>query len=138
MLAGVCLAASRHPVRIVGVEPVDARRYARTLAAGQPVSVPPPSTIADGLRAQGPGAVPYPIIRQRVDDLVAVGDEAITRAMKLLHGAGIAAEPTGSVALAGALEAGFTGKAAVVVSGGNGVTALSGQATRRDRNDNDR
>lgn len=121
LLAGACLAAAGSTVRIVGVEPVGARRYARSLSAGRPVSVPPPDTIADGLRGQRPGAVPYPIVRRRVDDLVSVTDEAIVYAMHLLHGAGIPAEPSGSVALAGALGSRFRGIAAVVVSGGNGV-----------------
>jgi threonine dehydratase len=121
LLAGACLAAADSAVRIVGVEPTGARRYARSVSAGRPVSVPPPDTIADGLRGQRPGAVPYPIVRRRVDDLVAVTDEAIVYAMHLLHGAGIPAEPSGSVALAAALDSRVHGTAAVVVSGGNGV-----------------
>jgi threonine dehydratase len=124
LLAGACLAAEQHvrPVRVVGVEPMAGRRYARSLAADQPVRIPPPDTIADGLRAQHPGEVPFPIIRRRVDDLIGVTDEEITHAMRLLHEAGIEAEPSGSVALAGALRHGFTGRAAVVVSGGNNHT----------------
>lgn len=124
LLAGACLAAEQHdrPVRVVGVEPAAGRRYARSLAADRPVRIPPPDTIADGLRAQHPGEVPFPIIRRRVDDLIGVTDEEITHAMRLLHGAGIEAEPSGSVALAGALRHGFPGRAAVVVSGGNNHT----------------
>lgn len=127
LLAGICLAAMHlaTPVRIVGVEPVHGRRYARSLAAARPVELPPPDTIADGLRGQRPGVVPFPIIQRRVDELIGVTDEAITAAMNLLHGAGIAAEPTGSVALAGALQFGGAGRAVAVVSGGNTPAVLS-------------
>ncbi|MFE0962688.1 threonine ammonia-lyase [Streptomyces fungicidicus] len=119
LLAGVCLAAADHPVRIVGVEPADAARYARSLAAGHPVQLPPCATVADGLRGQRPGRVPYPIIRDRVDDLIAVGDEEILAAAALLRGGGVDAEPSGAVALAGALRAGRRERAVAVVSGGN-------------------
>ncbi|MGA5039815.1 threonine ammonia-lyase [Streptomyces capoamus] len=131
LLAGICLAARsvRHPVRIVGVEPAGADRYARSLAAGRPVAVPPSATVADGLRGQRPGAVTFPIVQERVDALVEVADEAILRAMRLLHRAGVPAEPSGSVALAGALGAAgrrLRGeRVAVVVSGGNTPAALS-------------
>lgn len=127
LLAGVCLAASAlgRSVRIVGVEPMTARRYARSLAAGHPVEIPPPTTVADGLRGQRPGAIPFPIIQQRVDAMIGVTDEAIVHAMGLLHRAGVAAEPSGSVALAGALSSGCAGRAVAVVSGGNTAAAVS-------------
>ncbi|WP_094222075.1 threonine ammonia-lyase [Streptomyces diastatochromogenes] len=119
LLAGVCLAADGHPVRVVGVEPATTPRYARSLAAGHPVQLPPGTTVADGLRGQRPGAVPYPIIRDRVDDLIAVGDAEILAAAALLRRYGIDAEPSGAVALAGALRAGRRERAVAVVSGGN-------------------
>jgi threonine dehydratase len=127
LLAGTCLAATgpNRRVRVIGVEPATARRYAASLDAGHPVELAPPDTIADGLRAQRPGEVPYPIVRDRVDDLVGVTDEVIGEAMRLLHGHGVAAEPSGCVALAGALRSGIAGRIAVVVSGGNTPTALA-------------
>ncbi|MGW8698060.1 threonine ammonia-lyase [Streptomyces eurythermus] len=141
LLAGVCLAAraARRPVRIVGVEPAGADRYARSLAAGRPVAVPPSATVADGLRGQSPGTVTFPIVQERVDALVVVADEAILRAMRLLHRAGVPAEPSGSVALAGALcPAGrrLRGeRVAVVVSGGNTPAALSARLPDRPPGD---
>ncbi|MFF7128184.1 threonine/serine dehydratase [Streptomyces sp. NPDC016566] len=119
LLAGVCLAAADHPVRVVGVEPAATPRYARSLAAGHPVQLAPSTTVADGLRGQRPGSVPYPIIRDRVDDLIAVGDAEILAAAALLRRYGIDAEPSGAVALAGALRAGRRERAVAVVSGGN-------------------
>lgn len=122
LLAGVCVAASAlsRPVRVVGVEPMSARRYAVSVARGAPTELPPSMTIADGLRGQRPGAVPWPIIRHRVDDLIGVTDDAITHALGILRRAGVSAEPSGAVALAGALRRGSAGRAVVIVSGGNG------------------
>jgi threonine dehydratase len=124
LLAGVCLAAPSS-VRIVGVEPVCARRYAASFDAGAPVELPPSATVADGLRGQRPGEVPWPIIRRRVDSLVSVTDEAIVDALEVLRRNGVPAEPSGAVALAGALATGFHGKSVVIVSGGNTPEALS-------------
>ncbi|MFD5658127.1 threonine ammonia-lyase [Streptomyces hirsutus] len=124
LLAGVCLAAAGHPVRVVGVEPALAPRYARSLAEGHPVQLPPCATVADGLRGQRPGRVPYPIIRDRVDDLMAVGDAEILAAAALLHRLGVDAEPSGAVALAGALRADRRERAVAVVSGGNTPAGL--------------
>ncbi|TWV53865.1 pyridoxal-phosphate dependent enzyme [Streptomyces misionensis] len=119
LLAGLCLAAGDRPVRVVGVEPSLTPRYARSLAAGHPVRLPASTTVADGLRGQSPGAVPYPIIRDRVDDLIAVGDAEILAATALLHRLGVDAEPSGAVALAGAIRAGRRERAVAIVSGGN-------------------
>ncbi|MFI8264203.1 MULTISPECIES: threonine ammonia-lyase [unclassified Streptomyces] len=125
LLAGVCLAAYGHPVRVVGVEPAGTPRYARSLAAGHPVRLAPGDTVADGLRGQQPGAVPYPIIRDRVDDLITVSDAQVLDAAALLRRRGFEAEPSGAVALAGAIRAGRgTGLAVAVVSGGNTKAAL--------------
>ncbi|BDH05325.1 threonine ammonia-lyase [Streptomyces seoulensis] len=139
LLAGICLAAAHHPVRVVGVEPAATPRYARSLAAGRPVRLPPSTTVADGLRGQYPGAVPYPIIRDRVDDLIAVGDAEILAAAALLRRYGIDAEPSGAVAVAGALRAGRRERAVAVVSGGNTPARLrtltSTRPERLDRTD---
>ena len=125
LLAGVCLAAGDHPVRVVGVEPATTPRYGLSLAVGHPLRLPPSDTVADGLRGQQPGAVPYPIIRDRVDDLVTVSDTEILAAAALLGRCGVEAEPSGAVALAGALRAGRRrDRAVAIVSGGNTVAAL--------------
>lgn len=136
LLAGVCLAvdALDHPVRVVGVEPAHTRRYALSIAAGAPVELPPSTTIADGLRGQRPGAVPLPIVRRRVDELIGVTDDAIVQALGVLRGVGIAAEPSGAVALAGAMQSRYVGRTVAVVSGGNTPEALSaGSQAREER-----
>ncbi|NKI45260.1 threonine ammonia-lyase [Streptomyces physcomitrii] len=127
LLAGVCLAAADRPVRVVGVEPALTPRYARSLAAGHPVQLPPSGTVADGLRGQRPGHVTYPIVRDRVDDLITVGEAEILAATELLRRHGVDAEPSGAVALAGALRAGRREHAVAVVSGGNTPARLRAQ-----------
>ncbi|MET3987967.1 pyridoxal-phosphate dependent enzyme [Streptomyces sp. PvR034] len=129
LLAGVCLSAHGHRVRVVGVEPAATPRYARSLAAGRPVRLAPSETVADGLRAQQPGAVTFPVIRDRVDDLIAVSDAEILAAAAFLRRRGVEAEPSGAVALAGALRAGRgAGRAVAIVSGGNTTAALTAAA----------
>ncbi|MQS09131.1 threonine ammonia-lyase [Streptomyces alkaliphilus] len=120
LLAGICLAVRDHRVRVVGVEPVALPRYARSLDVGRPVLLPGADTVADGLRGRRPGEITYPIVRERVDSLIAVDDSEITAAMTLLHRHGVRAEPSGAVALAGALRDGARGRAVAIVSGGNG------------------
>ncbi|MEU2182033.1 threonine ammonia-lyase [Streptomyces thermolilacinus] len=136
LLAGACLAARDHPVRIVGVEPAGTPRYARSLAVGRPVRLPPCDTVADGLRAQAPGEVPFAVVRDRVDDLVAVTDAEILTATDRLRRLGVEAEPSGAVALAGALRAGrLRERAVAVVSGGNTLAALTARTDLADPTD---
>lgn len=136
LLAGTCLAARDLRVRIIGVEPATTPRYGRSLAAGRPVRLAPGDTVADGLRAQEPGTVTYPLVRDRVDDLIAVPDSAILAAARLLRSRGVEAEPSGAVALAGALRLGHEGgRVVAVVSGGNTAAALRAATTYPHRED---
>lgn len=73
--------------------------------------------------------MPYPIIRDRVDDLMTVSDAEVLAAAALLRRRGFEAEPSGAVALAGAIRAGRgTGRSVAVVSGGNTTAALTAAA----------
>ncbi|MEU7908332.1 pyridoxal-phosphate dependent enzyme [Actinoplanes sp. NPDC049118] len=125
LLAGVCLAVTGRPVRVVGVEPAGIPRYARSLAAGHPVRLAPSDTVADGLRGEQPGRFTYPIIRDHVDDLIAVSDAEIRAAASLLARYGARVEPSGAVAVAGALRAGPGNGDVAILSGGNTAAALS-------------
>jgi threo-3-hydroxy-L-aspartate ammonia-lyase len=110
-------------IRIVGVEPEAGDDVARSLAAGERVSVPVPRTIADALQATSPGELTFTIIRDLVDEVVTVSDEEIVAAMRASREhLGLVAEPSGAVGLAAVLSgrAGVEGRrAAVVLSGGN-------------------
>ncbi|MEK7750807.1 MAG: pyridoxal-phosphate dependent enzyme, partial [Acidobacteriota bacterium] len=94
-----------------------------SLGAGERREIPPPATIADGLRAQKPGAVTFPIIQRLVDDIFLVSEDQIKTAVKfLLTRMKILAEPSGAVpaaaVLAGKLPPGL-GRVGILISGGN-------------------
>lgn len=128
LLAGVCLSAHGHRVRVVGVEPAATPATpGRWRQAARPAGAE--RHRRRRLRAQQPGAVTFPVIRDRVDDLIAVSDAEILAAAAFLRRRGIEAEPSGAVALAGALRAGRgAGRAVAIVSGGNTTAALTAAA----------
>ena len=63
--------------RVVGVEPEVGDDTARSLAAGERVTVPVGRTIADGQQIDIPGERTFPVIRERVAAVVTVTDEEI-------------------------------------------------------------
>jgi threonine ammonia-lyase medium form len=103
LISGTAIAAKtlRPSIRVFGVEPEDANDTYLSLRAGSRVEIPPPETIADGLRAPQPGAITFPIIQKLVDDVVLVSDHEIQEAMKfLLTRMKIVVEPSGAVTAA--------------------------------------
>ncbi len=108
---------------IVGVEPATGDDVARSLTAGERVSIPVPRTIADGLQATSPGELTFGVIRDLVDEVVTVSDEEIAAAMRAcLDHLGLVAEPSGATALAAVLSGRLALDArriGVIVSGGN-------------------
>jgi threonine dehydratase len=106
-------------VRVIGVEPLDGNDTVLSRAAGRRVEVPLPRTICDGARVQTPGALTFPVVQRRVDDVIAVDDRRVVAAMRLLAVGGVYAEPTGALAVAGALQLGLGEGTVCVVSGRN-------------------
>jgi len=123
LISGVALAlkALRPGVRVIGAEPKALPRFAASRAAGTRVTVPFADTIADGLRAQRPGALTWEVTSRMVDDFVAVGDDAILDAVRrLCLEAHLVVEPSGAIAVAALLSGLVPVRPAVaVVSGGN-------------------
>ena len=125
LISGCSIAAkSLAPgIRIFGVEPADGNDTFLSLAAGKRVQIPPPATIADGLRSPCPGEITFPIIQRHVEQVLLVTDDQIRAAMHfLLTRMKIVVEPSGAVTAAAALfhklPAGI-GRAGLVLSGGN-------------------
>lgn len=125
LLAGCAtIAKSVKPgIRIFGVEPELANDVALSMAAGERVAIPPPESIADGLRTPAPGILTFPVIQRHVERILLVSEAEIRATMRfLLEHVKILAEPSGAVALAavlfGMLPRGI-GSAGVVISGGN-------------------
>jgi threonine dehydratase len=121
MAAGVAVAvrAMSPATRIFGVEPVTADDTLRSLRAGHRVAIDPPDTICDGVRAQTPGKLTFPILQALLDDVVTVDDSAVTEAMYLLWREGITAEPSAALSVAAARAAGAGAGTVCILSGGN-------------------
>ncbi|MEU9405134.1 threonine/serine dehydratase [Streptomyces sp. NPDC048281] len=125
LAAGSVLAALGHNpnLRVIGVEPATANDTHRSLRAGRLTPIPPPDTIADGLRHTEPARLPFEIIKPLIHDVVTVPEAAIASAMAhLWRHYSTAAEPSGAVAVAGLLQVADRlppGPVGVVVSGGN-------------------
>jgi threonine dehydratase len=125
LIAGCSIAAkATNPgIRIIGVEPATGNDAFLSLAAGQRVEIPPPETIADGLRVTAPGEITFPIIQRNVERIVLVSDEEIRAAVKfLLLRMKILVEPSGAASAAALLFHKLppgVGRAGVVLSGGN-------------------
>jgi threonine dehydratase len=123
LLAGVATALADHPhVRVVGVQAAGAAAYPPSLWAGHPVSLEHMATMADGIAIGRPGVVPFEIVRARVDEIVTVDEDAISRALvRLLERNKLLAEPAGAVAVAALMQQPqtFTPPVVATISGGN-------------------
>jgi threonine dehydratase len=119
----VALKARSPRIQFIGVETQGYATLERSLSAHERVTVPPATTIADGIQVRTLGEVTFPILRDLVDRVVNVDDEEIAHAiLSLVEQAKIVAEGAGAAALAGLMQVAsdFKGqKVAVVVSGGN-------------------
>ncbi|MBI4881868.1 MAG: threonine/serine dehydratase [Planctomycetes bacterium] len=130
LLSGVALALSAvlPAARVYGVEPRSADCLSRALAAGEPVTIEPPRTIADGLKPLRVGDLPFSILRDRVAASLLVDDAEILRAVRFLAlRARLVVEPSGAVGVAALLSGKLPleGRTAVaVLSGGNVEPAL--------------
>ncbi|HUP50279.1 MAG TPA: threonine/serine dehydratase [Thermoanaerobaculia bacterium] len=124
LLAGVALAATTilPTVGVYGVEPAAGNDGEQSFRSGRIVTIEPPETIADGARTVSLGERNFAIIRERVRDVVSVGDEVLLDAVKFaMARTKLVIEPTGALGLA-ALFSGRVrpkGPVAVVISGGN-------------------
>lgn len=125
LLAGCAtIAKSMKPgIRIFGVEPELANDAALSFAAGERVTIPPPDSIADGLRAPAPGILTFPVMQRHVERILLVSEAEIRATMRfLLERVKILVEPSGAVGLAAVLFGMLPreiGSAGVVLSGGN-------------------
>lgn len=122
--AGVAVAvkALRPDVRIVGVQAEGAACYPPSLAAGHPVSLDSPATMADGIKVGRPGDVPFRLIEELVDEVRTVTEDELSSALLLcLERAKLVVEPAGASPVAALLSdpQAFRGPVVAVLSGGN-------------------
>ncbi|MDT0387212.1 threonine ammonia-lyase [Streptomyces dubilierae] len=124
LAAGIAVAvkALRPDVRIVGVQAAGAAAYPPSLAAGRPVTVDNPTTMADGIKVGRPGDVPFDLIGELVDEVRTVSEDELSAALLLcLERAKLVVEPAGASPVAALLSepGAFEGPVVAVLSGGN-------------------
>ncbi|MEW2070934.1 threonine ammonia-lyase [Streptomyces sp. NPDC007346] len=124
LAAGIAVAvkALRPDIRIVGVQAEGAAAYPPSLAAGRPVSLDDPVTMADGIKVGRPGDVPFAVIEELVDEVRTVTENELSSALLLcLERAKLVVEPAGASPVAALLSdpGAFQGPVVAVLSGGN-------------------
>lgn len=130
LISGCALAAkrSRPEIKLYGVEAEGADDVFQSLQAGRIVTIPPPTTIADGIRLQAPGALTFPVIQRFVDAVALVSDAEIIAALRLVvTRMKLVIEPTAAVGVAAVLQGRIPEEArrvGVVLCGGNVEPAL--------------
>ncbi|MDR1701372.1 MAG: pyridoxal-phosphate dependent enzyme [Sporomusaceae bacterium] len=126
LLSG-CAIYAKHKLpncKVIGVEPEKANDAYLSFKSGKIVTIDPPVTVADGLRARSVGDITFKYIQQYVDDIVTVTEDEIIEAMyHLWTRQKIVVEPSGSIALAPVLFKKIPEmqdkRVGVVLSGGN-------------------
>jgi threonine dehydratase len=125
LIGGTAVAAKglRPQIRVFGVEPEGADDVRQSVEKGERVTIPPPATIADGIRTTSPGRLTFPIIQRHVERVLVVSDAAALDALRLLLlRAKLVVEPTGAVPLAAALAGLLPAECrriGIIISGGN-------------------
>ncbi|HEY0766020.1 MAG TPA: threonine/serine dehydratase [Pyrinomonadaceae bacterium] len=125
LFAGVATAAKalNPKIRCYPVEPDTADDTRQSFLKGERVSIPPPPTIADGLRVQIPGKLTFPIVQKLADDVLTVTDEEILATLRfMLFRMKILVETSGVTAAAAVMFQKLPAdvrRVGVILSGGN-------------------
>ena len=124
LVAGVAAAVKglRPDVTIVAAQASGAAAFPGSLAAGKPVRLASMATMADGIAVGCPGEMTFRHVRDLVDRVVTVDEDALSRALLLcLERAKLVVEPAGAAAVAAIMDAPreFAAPVVAVVSGGN-------------------
>ena len=122
-------------VQVYGVQAENAPSMARSVEAGEAVTLETVQTFADGIAVKHPGDVTFEMVRKYVDAVVTVSEDEIAAAiLALIEKQKLIAEGAGAVSVAAAMfhKLPIEGKKVVcIVSGGNiDVNILSRVITR--------
>ncbi|MGA1058072.1 MAG: pyridoxal-phosphate dependent enzyme [Phycisphaerales bacterium] len=126
MISGIAIAAKalKPSIKVFAAEPAQADDAFRSKRSGRIEPVERIDTIADGLRTSL-GELTFPIVRDLVDEVLLVEENAIVAAMRLVwERIKVVIEPSAAVGVAAVLEPSFKarrefGPTAVVLCGGN-------------------
>ena len=124
LVSGIAVAVKgqRPDVRVVAAQASGAAAFPSSLAAGRPVRLPSMLTMADGIAVGQPGELTFALVRDLVDAVALVDEDALSRALLLsLERAKLVVEPAGAAALAAVMDdpTAFEPPVVIVLSGGN-------------------
>jgi threonine dehydratase len=125
LISGIAVAIKEtNPrIKVYGVETTAIDSMKKAIAQGQPVTLPPAHTIAEGIAVRRAGEKTLEVVRKYVDDIVLVDEEEIAEAiLMLLEKEKTVAEGAGAAPLAALIQKRLPvigKKVAVIVSGGN-------------------
>jgi threonine dehydratase len=124
LVSGIATAVKglRPDVTIVSAQAAGAAAYPPSLEVGMPVALASMATMADGIAVGKPGEVCFAHVKELVDRVVEVDEDAMARALLLaLERAKLVVEPAGAAALAAIVEdpKAFEPPVVCVLSGGN-------------------
>ena len=108
-------------ITVIGVEPENAACMTASLKAGEVVTLPEVSTIADGTAVKTPGDVIFPYIQKYVDQVITVPDDDLVAAfLDMVENHKMIVENSGLLTVAALKQLDIKGKKVVsILSGGN-------------------
>ncbi|HVE74193.1 MAG TPA: threonine ammonia-lyase [Mycobacteriales bacterium] len=124
LVSGIAVAvkALRPEIRVVAVQADQAAAFPASLAAGEPIPLASMATVADGIAVGRPGDLTFRHVRELVDHVTTVGEEALSQALLLcLERGKLVVEPAGAAAVAAIMAEpqSFEPPVVAVLSGGN-------------------
>jgi threonine dehydratase len=126
LASGIAIAvkSERPGAEVIGVQVERSAPFPASLGEGEPVTVEPGVTVADGIAVKRPGELTLPLVERWLDEVVVVSEDEVGDAMAaLLAEAKLVVEGAGAVGVAavasGRVAPAPEGSTAIVLSGGN-------------------
>ena len=108
-------------IKVIGVEPAGANCLQESIKAGEVVTLPKVSTIADGTAVKTPGAKLFPYLKENLDDIITVEDQDLIVAfLDMVENHKMVVENSGLLTVAALKQLNVKDKRIVsILSGGN-------------------
>ncbi len=108
-------------IKVIGVEPANASCMQASIKAGEVVTLPSASTIADGTAVKTPGSKIFPYVKENLDDIITIEDEElIVSFLDMVENHKMVVENSGLLSVAALKHLDVKGKKIVsILSGGN-------------------
>lgn len=108
-------------IKVIGVEPAGANCLQESIKAGEVVTLPKVSTIADGTAVKTPGTKLFPYLKENLDDIITVEDQDLIVAfLDMVENHKMVVENSGLLTVAALKQLDVKDKRVVsILSGGN-------------------